>query len=107
MHIVSNVEGLLKDGMTSLDDAYARIARYTAEGKAVSIGLLGNAAELLPEMVKRAQTGGMKPDLVTDQTSAHDLIHGYLPPGWSVPQWQSAQADDAQHARLKAEAASQ
>ena len=95
----------LDEQATSLDDAYARIARYTAEGKAVSIGLLGNAAELLPEMVKRAQTGGMKPDLVTDQTSAHDLIHGYLPPGWSVPQWQSAQADDAQHARLKAEAA--
>jgi len=95
----------LDEQASSLDDAYARIAKYIAEGKAVSIGLLGNAAELLPEMVKRAQAGGMRPDLVTDQTSAHDLIHGYLPPGWSVPQWQAAQADDTQHARLRAEAA--
>ena len=89
---------------TDLDDALARLQRYTAEGKAISVALLGNAAELLPELVKRAKAGGFKPDLVTDQTSAHDLVHGYLPPGWSVAQWQAAQADDTQHAALRAAA---
>ncbi|MBI5270391.1 MAG: urocanate hydratase [Burkholderiales bacterium] len=88
-----------------LDDALARIARYTAEGRAVSVALLGNAAEILPELVRRARAGGPKPDLVTDQTSAHDLVHGYLPPGWTVAQWQAAQADDSQHAALRAAAA--
>ena len=95
----------LDEQATDLDDALARIARYTAEGKAVSIGLLGNAAEILPALAKRAQAGGPKPDLVTDQTSAHDLVHGYLPPGWSVERWRLAQADDGQHAALKAAAA--
>jgi urocanate hydratase len=80
-----------------LDDALARIARYTAENKAVSIALLGNAAELLPELVRR----GVRPDLVTDQTSAHDLVNGYLPAGWSVERWRAAQADPAQHAALR------
>ena len=70
-----------------LDDALARIARYTAAGEAKSIALLGNAAEILPELVKR----GVKPDAVTDQTSAHDPVHGYLPMGWSVPQWLAEQ----------------
>jgi urocanate hydratase len=70
-----------------LDDALARIARYTKAGEAKSIALLGNAAEILPEMVKR----GVKPDAVTDQTSAHDPVHGYLPIGWSVEQWLAAQ----------------
>ena len=88
-----------------LDDALARIARYTAEKKAVSIALLGNAAELLPELVKRVKAGtAIKPDLVTDQTSAHDLINGYLPAGWTVAQWKAAAADPAQHADLKAAA---
>ena len=86
---------------TDLDDALARIAKYTSEEKAVSIALLGNAAEILPELVKR----GIKPDLVTDQTSAHDLINGYLPVGWSVEQWKAAAADASQHAALKAAAA--
>jgi urocanate hydratase len=95
----------LDEQATDLDDALARLKRYTAEGKAISIGLLGNAAEVLPELVKRAQAGGPKPDLVTDQTSAHDLVHGYLPPGWSVARWQAAQADSAQHAALKDAAA--
>ena len=72
---------------SDLDDALARIARYTREGKAVSIGLLGNAAELLPELVQRARPAA-QPDLVTDQTSAHDLVNGYLPAGWSVERWQ-------------------
>ena len=91
----------LDEQATDLDDALARIEKYTAEKKAVSIGLLGNAAEILPELVKRK----VKPDLVTDQTSAHDLIHGYLPPGWTVDGWLSAQADSAQHASLRDAAA--
>jgi len=95
----------LDEQASSLDDALARLQRYTQEGKAISIGLLGNAAELLPELVQRARAGGLKPDLVTDQTSAHDLVNGYLPPGWSVPRWRAAQADAAQHASLRAAAA--
>lgn len=87
-----------------LDDALALIKHHTAAKEAISIALLGNAAEILPELVRRAQAGGMRPDLVTDQTSAHDLINGYLPPGWTVAQWKDAQLDPAQHARLKAEA---
>ena len=91
---------------TDLDDALARIAKYTAEGKAVSIALLGNAARILPALAERCQAGtAIKPDLVTDQTSAHDLINGYLPAGWSVEQWKAAAADPTQHAELKAAAA--
>jgi urocanate hydratase len=86
---------------TDLDDALARMARYTAAGQARSVALVGNAAELLPELVKRAHAGGMKPDLVTDQTSAHDLVNGYLPAGWSLAQWQAARADDTRHAELR------
>ena len=70
-----------------LDDALARIDRYTKAGEAKSIALLGNAAEILPELVKR----GVRPDAVTDQTSAHDPVHGYLPIGWSVDQWLAEQ----------------
>ena len=91
---------------TDLDDALARIAKYTAEGKAISIALLGNAARILPALAERCKLGtAIKPDLVTDQTSAHDLINGYLPVGWSVAQWRAAAADPAQHAALKAAAA--
>ncbi len=60
---------------------------------------------MLPELVKRARAGGLKPDLVTDQTSAHDLINGYLPPGWSVARWRAAAADPGQHPTLRAAAA--
>ncbi len=88
-----------------IDQALELIAQHTAAKEAVSIALLGNAADVLPELVRRARAGGIKPDLVTDQTSAHDLIHGYLPSSWSVPQWQAAQKDPAQHAKLTAEAA--
>jgi len=84
-----------------LNDALARIANYTAAGEAKSVALLGNAADLLPELVRR----GVTPDLVTDQTSAHDLINGYCPPGWTVEQWKAASADPARHAELKAAAA--
>ncbi len=73
-----------------IDDALARIARYTAAGDAKSIALLGNAAEVLPELVRR----GVRPDAVTDQTSAHDPLHGYLPLDWTLEQWLAAQAAD-------------
>ncbi|OGB35443.1 MAG: urocanate hydratase [Burkholderiales bacterium RIFCSPLOWO2_12_FULL_61_40] len=85
---------------TDLDDALARIAKYTAEKKAVSIALCGNAADIVPELVRRAKAGGLRPDIVTDQTSAHDIINGYLPRGWTVEQWKAAQKDPAQHAAL-------
>lgn len=89
-----------------LDDALDRIAKYTAAGEAKSIALLGNAARLIPQLAERCKQGtAIRPDLVTDQTSAHDLIHGYLPAGWSVEQWKAAAADPAQHAELKAAAA--
>jgi len=68
---------------TDLDDALARIERYTKEGRAVSVALLGNAADVLPELVRR----GVRPDAVTDQTSAHDPVNGYLPEGWTVEEW--------------------
>ena len=85
-----------------IDDALALLKQHTEAGEAVSIALLGNAAEVLPELVKRARAGGLKPDLVTDQTSAHDLINGYLPPGWSVARWRAAAADPGQHPTLRA-----
>ncbi len=88
-----------------LDHALELVAQHTAAKEAVSIGLLGNAADVLPELLRRAQAGGLKPDLVTDQTSAHDLLNGYLPSGWTVEQWQAAQKDPAQHARIQQEAA--
>lgn len=61
----------------------------------VSVGLHGNAAELLPRFVQIAQAGGAIPSAVTDQTSAHDLINGYLPAGWSIEQWEAARHGDA------------
>jgi len=95
----------LDEQAKDLGDALARLERYTKEKRAVSIGLLGNAAEILPELVRRAAAGGIRPDLVTDQTSAHDLVHGYLPAGWSVERWQAAQAEPGQHAALRDAAA--
>ncbi|HEV7270303.1 urocanate hydratase [Pseudoxanthomonas sp.] len=80
---------------TDLDDALARIAKYTAAGEAKSIALLGNAAEILPELVKR----GVRPDAVTDQTSAHDPVHGYLPIGWTVAQWLAEQRVEPERVR--------
>jgi len=95
----------LDEQATGIDDALARMQRYAAEGRAVSVGLLGNAAEVMPELARRAVAGGVRPDLVTDQTSAHDLVNGYLPIGWSVEQWRAAQADHTQHAALRDAAA--
>ena len=88
-----------------IDEALALIAHHCARKEAVSIALLGNAADVLPELVKRAQAGAIRPDMVTDQTSAHYLINGYLPAGWSLDQWRAAQKDPAQHAALTAAAA--
>jgi len=67
---------------TDLDGALARMEQAKGDGKAVSVGLLGNAAEVLPELVRR----GVRPDAVTDQTSAHDPLNGYLPAGWTLEQ---------------------
>ncbi len=78
----------------SLDEALAMVGEATRHKAAISVGLLGNAAEVMPELVQRAQNGGMRPDFVTDQTSAHDLVHGYLPAGWTVDRWQRAQKTD-------------
>lgn len=88
-----------------LDHALELIQAHTERKEAVSIALLGNAADILPELVKRAKAGGLCPDLVTDQTSAHDLINGYLPSGWTVAQWKAAQADATQHKHLQQSAA--
>jgi urocanate hydratase len=75
-----------------LDDALARLKKYCAEGKAISIALLGNAADILPELVRR----GVRPDAVTDQTSAHDPLHGYLPSGWTWEQYLAEQKTNPQ-----------
>ena len=80
---------------TDIDDALARIAKYTEAGEAKSIALLGNAAEILPELVRR----GVRPDCVTDQTSAHDPVHGYLPIGWTVDQWLEEQKTNPEKVR--------
>lgn len=95
----------LDEQATDLDDALARIEKYTAEKRAVSIGLLGNAADVFQELVRRAKNGSIHPDLVTDQTSAHDLVNGYLPSGWTLQQWQAARADESKFAGLRDAAA--
>ncbi len=74
----------------TLDEALALLEQSFKDKKALSIGLLGNAADLLPEMVKR----GVRPDLVTDQTSAHDPVNGYLPSGWTVAEWEEKRVSD-------------
>ncbi|MEF3047521.1 urocanate hydratase [Pseudotabrizicola sp. L79] len=75
----------------TLDEALAMIADWKAKGQAKSVGLLGNAAEVFPELLARMQAGGPRPDIVTDQTSAHDPLHGYCPAGWSVADWRAKQ----------------
>ncbi|MGY6628716.1 MAG: urocanate hydratase [Oceanicaulis sp.] len=74
----------------NLDDALERIARWTAKGEAKSVAVEGNAADIFPELVRR----GVRPDLVTDQTSAHDPVNGYLPSGWTLAQWRETAARD-------------
>ncbi len=75
--------GYLDTNTDDLDEALALIAKSVADRKPLSVGLLGNAAEILPELVER----GVRPDAVTDQTSAHDPANGYLPIGWTVEEW--------------------
>jgi urocanate hydratase len=91
----------LDEQAADLDDALARMQRHCERNEAVSVGLVGNAADVLPEIVRRARAGGLRPDLVTDQTSAHDLLNGYLPTGWTLERWRAAQAEPSQHAVLK------
>jgi urocanate hydratase len=83
----------------TLDEALEILERARRDGRPVSVGLLGNAAEVLPELLRR----GVKPDAVTDQTSAHDPVNGYLPIGWSVAKWDQMRAENptlvAQEAR--------
>ncbi|TJW42768.1 MAG: urocanate hydratase [Mesorhizobium sp.] len=74
----------------TLDEALEKIERWTRAGEAKSVGLVGNAAELVPELVRR----GVRPDLVTDQTSAHDPLNGYLPKGWSLAEWREKRTSD-------------
>ncbi|HYZ64535.1 MAG TPA: urocanate hydratase [Acetobacteraceae bacterium] len=75
---------------SSLEEALEMIRRACAERRAVSVGLLGNAAEIFPELVRR----GVRPDIVTDQTSAHDPLNGYLPAGWTVHEWETRRERD-------------
>ncbi|SJM30079.1 urocanate hydratase [Mesorhizobium delmotii] len=74
----------------TLDEALEKIERWTRAGEAKSVGLVGNTADIVPELVRR----GVRPDLVTDQTSAHDPLNGYLPKGWSLAEWREKRASD-------------
>ena len=91
----SSIEFRLRSGYLdvaagTLDEALEIVARATKADKPVSVGLIGNAAEVLPELVRR----GVRPDIVTDQTSAHDPLNGYLPEGWSLADWETRRAGD-------------
>ncbi|AGH48065.1 urocanate hydratase [Sphingomonas sp. MM-1] len=82
--------GYLDHAASTIEEALAIIEKACAERKAVSVGLLGNAAEILPELYRR----GVRPDLLTDQTSAHDPVNGYLPVGWTLEHWAEARERD-------------
>jgi urocanate hydratase len=82
--------GYLDKQASTLDDALSIIAKAAQTRTPVSVGLLGNAAEIFPELVRR----GVKPDIVTDQTSAHDPINGYLPKGWTLADWEAKRKAD-------------
>jgi len=82
--------GYLDQAAKDLDEALAIIETATRQKKAVSVGLAGNAAEVLPELARR----GVRPDIVTDQTAAHDPVNGYLPKGWTLEQWEERKASD-------------
>ncbi len=90
----------LDEKAETLDEALAAIDRWTKAGEAKSIGLLGNAADIFPELVKR----GTHPDMVTDQTSAHDPVNGYLPQGWSMAEWRDKRESDPQSVEKAARA---
>ena len=80
----------LDEKAENLDQALKILNSAKKKNCSVSVGLCGNAADIFPELVKR----GIRPDLVTDQTSAHDLVHGYLPRGWTLEKWRSKQKSD-------------
>ncbi len=82
--------GYLDAEARDLDEALARIEAAKQAGWPVSVGLLGNAAEIFPDLVRR----GVRPDVVTDQTSAHDPLNGYLPRGWTLPEWETRRERD-------------
>ena len=82
--------GYLDTHTTDIDEALTMIEKSCAEKKPISVGLLGNAAEIVPELLRR----GIKPDAVTDQTSAHDPLNGYLPAGWTLAEWEEKRAKD-------------
>jgi len=82
--------GYLDAAASTIEEAMAIIEKSCADKKPVSVGLLGNAAELLPELFSR----GIRPDLLTDQTSAHDPLNGYLPAGWTVAEWVGKRESD-------------
>src|SRR5512132_2703833 len=82
--------GYLDRQASTLDEALATITQAAQDSKPVSVGLLGNAADIFPELVRR----GVKPDIVTDQTSAHDPINGYLPKGWTLGEWEQKRSAD-------------
>ena len=90
----------LDEQTDSLDEALAMIARWTAAGEARSVGLLGNAADIFPELVRR----GVRPDIVTDQTSAHDPVNGYLPQGWSLAEWRARRESEPEAVEAAARA---
>ncbi|MBK8085685.1 MAG: urocanate hydratase [Devosia sp.] len=80
----------LDERAETLDEALEKIERWTRAGEAKSVGLLGNAADIFPQLVRR----GVRPDIVTDQTSAHDPINGYLPSGWTMEHWRDKRESD-------------
>ncbi len=84
----------LDERADTLDEALEMISRWTQAGEAKSVGLLGNAAEIFPELLNRMNDGGIRPDIVTDQTSAHDPLNGYLPAGWSLGDWRARRESD-------------
>lgn len=84
----------------NLDDALEMIDRWTKAGEAKSVGLLGNAADVFPELHRR----GVRPDIVTDQTSAHDPVNGYLPQGWSMGEWKERRESDPKRVEREARA---
>jgi urocanate hydratase len=92
--------GYLDKSATTLDEALAMITDACAKGEAVSVGLLGNAAEIFPELVRR----GVRPDMVTDQTSAHDPVNGYLPAGWTLDEWEDKRERDPVAVEMAAKA---
>ncbi|MEM1267794.1 MAG: urocanate hydratase [Pseudomonadota bacterium] len=90
----------LDERAETLDDALDMIARWTKAGEAKSVGLLGNAADVFPEIRAR----GIRPDIVTDQTSAHDPVNGYLPQGWTLAEWRDKRESDPQAVAVAARA---